>query len=85
VGSLFDYFFFSLANVSKPTLQKLQVIQNSAVRRVHHLPPRTEVAEILEISQMLKVKDRMASLGCRSIAKAMQTNPLIQQMLILAE
>jgi len=30
---------------------------------------------------MLKVKDRMASLGCRYIAKAMQTNQLIQQMI----
>jgi len=80
-GSLFDYSFFSLANVSKPTLQKLQVIQNSVFRRIHHLPPRTRVAEILEISQMLKVKDRIASLGCRYIAKAIQTNPLIQQII----
>jgi len=46
VGSLFDYSFFSVANVSKSTLQKLQVIQNSAFRRIHHLPPRTRVAEI---------------------------------------
>jgi len=27
------------------------------------------------------VKDRMLSLGCRYIIKAMQTNPLIQQMI----
>jgi hypothetical protein len=81
VGSLFDYSLFSVANVRKSPLQKLQVIQNSAFRRIHHLPPRTRVAEILEISLMLKVKDRMTSLGCRYIAKAMQTNPLIQQMI----
>ena len=81
MGSLFDYSFFSLANVSKSTIQKLQVIQNSAFRRIHHLPPRTRVAEILEISQMLMVKDRMTSLGCRYIVKAMQTNPLNQQMI----
>jgi hypothetical protein len=30
---------------------------------------------------MLMVKDRMLSLGCRYIVKAMQTNPLIQQMI----
>jgi len=39
------------------TLQKLQVIQNSAFRRIHHLPIRCRVTVILEVSQMRSVRD----------------------------
>ena len=81
VGSIYDYSFFTLANVSKTTLQKLQVIQNSAFRWIHHLPWRIRVTVILEVSQMRTVRERMISLGCRYILKAFQTNPLIQQMI----
>jgi len=56
VGSISDYSFFTLANVSKTTLQKLQVIQNSALRRIHHLPMRTRVTVILEVGQMRSIR-----------------------------
>jgi len=80
VGSIFDYSFFAVVNVSTAMIQRLQTIQNAAFRRIHHLPRRTRVTKILELSEMMNVKDRMISLGLRYLAKAMRRNPLIKQI-----
>ena len=72
---------FTLANVSSTTLERLQVVLNSAFRRIHHLPLRTPITKLTKISQMMEVKDRLRYLGYRYIVKSMRINPLIQQMI----
>jgi len=68
--------------VSNTTLGRLQAVQNSAFRRIHHLPLRTPITELTKISQMMEAKDRLRYLGFRYIVKAMRINPLIQQTIV---
>ena len=78
VGSIFDYSFFTIANVSKSNLGKLQIIQNSALKCIYKFKRNYPTRLLHETSQILTVTDRLKQLGCRFMVKSMICNPLIR-------
>ena len=85
IGSIFAYSFFTLANVSITNLNKLQIIQNKAVRLIYRLDWNSLTSSLSGISNILDVRDRLLQLGCRSISKSLSLNcytgELIQEYL----
>jgi hypothetical protein len=69
VSSIFDYSFFAVACISETSMQRLQRIQNRAVRCIFKLRWDSPTAEIPILSWLLSVKERLVHLGKRYLAK----------------
>ena len=82
VGSIFTYSFFMAANVSATNLEKLQVIQNRAIRCIYKLEWNSSNYLLYPISGVLPVKKRLIVLGCRHLAKSMKCNSFIRLLVI---
>ena len=80
VGSIFDYSFFTLANVSKTKYERVQRIQNTAVKCIFKLPRRHPSSELNSISQLLPFEQRHLVLGCRYVTKALNKNAFISEL-----
>ena len=74
VGSIFLYSFFMVANASETNLEKLQKIQNQAVRHIFKLGQKYPTHLLYPKSKVLPVKDRLISLGCKRLTKSLSKN-----------
>ena len=70
IGSIFDYSFFSIANVSVTNMGRIQTVQNCAVRCIYKLPWDSPPELLFPISNILPIRDRFLQLGCRYLLKA---------------
>jgi hypothetical protein len=74
VGSIFSYSSFAIANVSYTNLEKLQTIQNKAIRIMYKLTWNSPNHLLYPISKIQPLKVRWLSLGCKRITKSMLKN-----------
>ena len=82
IGSIFDYSFFSISNVSDTNIGRIQKAQNRTLRCIYKLPWDSHPDLLFPISNILPVKDRFLQLGCRYILKAIASrNPLIRVLI----
>ena len=70
IGSIFDYSFFSVANVSENSLGLVQRIQNRAIRCIYRLDWDSPTKDLFQISGVLFIKERLLQLGARYLIKA---------------
>ena len=81
IGSIFAYSFFTLANVSISNLNRLQVIQNRAIRLIYRLDWNSLSSSLSSIGKILPVKERLLQLGCRSISKSQLSNFYVKDLI----
>ena len=79
IRSVFDYTFFNVNSLAEGTFNKLQVMQNCALRSIFKNWERGGVTEILHAQANLpKVEERMLVLGNQYLKKCeIRQNPLI--------
>jgi len=79
IRSVFDYSFFNINSLAEGTFNKLQVMQNCALRSIFKNWDRGGVTEILHAQANLpKVEERMLVLGNQYLKKCgLRNNPLI--------
>ncbi len=79
IGSIFNYTFFCRAKIAATNLNRLQVIQNNAIRRIYkiRMDSHTSTAQLIKISKIQPLSLRFDQLGCRYIFKALACNSLI--------
>ena len=70
IGSIFDYSFFTVANVSESSLGLVQRIQNRAIRCIYRLEWDSPTKDLFQISGVLFIKERLLQLGARYLIKA---------------
>jgi hypothetical protein len=78
VGSIFDYSFFTLANVRESSLNRIQTVQNRAIRIMYKLPWDSSTSELFPLSGITSIYQRFMQLGCKYLVKALVYNPLIK-------
>ena len=83
IGSLFTYSFFSVARIATSNLERLQRVQNRALRCIYRLDWCSSVDTIHDLSNLPLVRDRLIDLGKRHLAKAVINNPYV--FLLLSE
>jgi len=83
IGSLFTYSFFSVARIASSNLERLQRVQNRALRCIYRLDWCSSVDMIHDLSNLPLVRDRLIDLGKRHLAKAVINNPYV--FLLLSE
>jgi hypothetical protein len=82
IGSIFDYSFFTGVCVSDTNLNRIQTVQNRAIRTIYRLDWRSPTANLFPISGVLGIKVRFLQLGVRYFAKAIWSkNPYISLLL----
>ena len=85
VGSIFDYSHFCANNISKFWLNRMQSIQNSAIRSIFKLPYDTPSNTLYTTAKTLKldtVESRLFSLNRNYISRSIDnSNPLIVQLI----
>ena len=81
IGSILDYSFFVISEISISNLISLQAIQNQAIRLIYRLDYDTSTHTLHEISNLPTVSDRYNELFKRYIEKALTHNPLITQLM----
>ena len=60
IGSIFSYSFFTVANVSNFNIEKLQIIQNKAIRSIFKLDWNSLNHLLVSISGISPIKHRFA-------------------------
>ena len=85
VGSIFNYSYFTVANVSSTNLNRLQSLQDRATRLIFKTEWNCPSIHLYKLSKITPIRARFIQLGCRSIAKSLKhnlnTNILIQEYL----
>ena len=77
IGSIFNYAFFTLANISKVTEKLIQRVQNRAIRCIYRLDWNCLNSDIFKISNVLPIKSRFRQLGSRYLARSILHNRFI--------
>ena len=72
IGSIFDYSFFSIACISETKLNRVQAVQNRAIRCIHRLKWDSPTVSLFRISGILPLKARFLQLGARYLAKTIR-------------
>jgi len=72
IGSIFDYSFFSIACVSETKLNRVQTVQNRAIRCIYRLKWDSPSGSLFQISGLLPLKVRFLQLGARYLAKVIR-------------
>ena len=80
IGSIFNYSFFTLANISEESEKILQRIQNRAIRCIFKLNWNSLNSDIIRISKILSVGTRFVQLGCRFLTKSLNNNTNISKL-----
>ncbi len=75
LGSIFDYSFFMLSNLTEINKNKIQTVQNRAIRCIFKLPRQYPTNCLYPISNILTLDERFRELGERYIVKALIFNP----------
>ena len=81
IGSIFTYFFFAVARIAKSNLDRLQRVQNRAIKSIYRLEWSSPTNMIHSISNLLPVSDRLIRLGERYLIKAVVNNPNVALLL----
>jgi len=74
IGSLFVYSFFSVARIAVTNLERLQIVQNRAIRSIYRLEWTSPTELIHSISSLLPVRDRLTDIGKKYLPKAIGNN-----------
>ena len=76
LGTCRIHFFllFMVVNAALKNLEKLQKIQNQAIRINYKLPQKSPNFKLYPISKILPIKERLISLGCRRLTKSLLKN-----------
>ena len=80
IGSIFNYSFFTLANVSENSKNKLQRVQNRAIRCIFKMEWNCLNSELYKQSGILPINQRFIQLGCRYLTRALTHNNFIIDM-----
>ena len=78
IGSIFTYSFFAIARIAKTNMERLQTVQNRAIRSIYRLEWCSPVDLIHEISCLPLIKDRLTNLGKRYISIAEGRSELME-------
>ena len=78
IGSIFTYSFFAIARIAKTNMERLQTVQNRAIRSIYRLEWCSPVDLIHEISGLPLIKDRLTNLGKRYISIAEGRSELME-------
>ena len=70
VSSIFTYSFFVVANVSNSNLEKIQIIQNKAIKLIFKLKKTYPNFQLFGISKILPLKLQLIRLGAKRIVKS---------------
>jgi hypothetical protein len=81
IGSIFAYSFPILANASISNINKLQIIQNKAIRLIFRLDWNSLSSSLSNISNILSVRERLLQLGCRYFNKSMYNNSYVGELI----
>ena len=68
IGSIIDYSFFTESCLSDSVLNRLQTIQNRAIRIIYNKPFDHSSDDLVTISGLGRVKDRLSSLKDRYLS-----------------
>ncbi len=67
IGSLFVYSFFSIARIAKTNIDRLQKVQNRAIRSIYRLEWTSPTDLIHSMSNLLPIKERLIEIGIHSL------------------
>jgi ribonuclease P/MRP protein subunit RPP40 len=81
IGSIFTYSFFAVARIAKTNIDRLQRVQNRAIRSIYRLEWTSPTVWIHEISNLLPIRERLIKLGERYLKKAVENNPYVELLL----
>jgi len=81
IGSIFTYSFFAIARISKTNMERLQTVQNRAIRSIYRLDWCSPVDLIHELSGLPLIKDRLTNLGKKYIGAAEGRSELMELLI----
>ena len=81
VGSIIEYSFFAISEISITNLNYLQSIQNQTIRLIFKKNLETSSEELHKMSKLKTVSERYNELNLRYMQKSSQTNPLMSQLI----
>jgi hypothetical protein len=81
IGSIIEYSFFTISEISISTLNFLQAIQNQAIKLIYNLDYKTSSHTLNKISNIKPINERLNQLFERYINSTSNTNPLIKQLI----
>ena len=81
IGSVIEYSFFTISEISISTLNYLQAIQNQAIRLIYNLDSKTSTHTLNAISNLKPINERFNQLFEKYLNSASQSNPLIKQLI----
>jgi len=74
ICSLFVYSFFSIARIAKTNIDRLQKVQNRAIRSIYRLEWTSPIDLIHSMSNLLLVRDRLIEIRKKYLPKAVCNN-----------
>ena len=81
IGSVIEYSFFTISEISINTLNYLQAIQNQAIKLIHNLDTKTSSYTLNTSNNLKPINERLNQLFERYLIGASHSNPLIIQLI----
>ena len=81
IGSIFTYSFFAVARIAKTNLDRIQRVQNRAIRSIYRLEWTSPTNLIHSISNLQPIRERLIELGERYLKKAVSNNVYVKLLL----
>ncbi len=81
IGSIFTYSFFAIARIANVNIQKLQRVQNRAIRSIYRLEWTSPTNLLHSISNILPIRERLMNLGVKYLKKAVVNNSYVSLLL----
>ena len=82
IGSLFVYSFFTVARIAETNLDRLQKVQNRAIRSIYRLEWTSPTDLIHSMSNLLLVRERLIEIGKKYLPKAVGNNSNVCLLLV---
>jgi hypothetical protein len=82
IGSLYVYSFFSVARIAETNLDRLQKVQNRAIRSIYRLEWTSPTDLIHSMTHLLTVKERLIEIGKKHLPKAIGNNSNVCLLLV---
>ena len=80
IRPLFEYAAPAWCNLAKPQLERLQIIQNIAIRMCYRMPKSTNTDYIHQVSGLMTLKERQVILGKKFLNRA-ESIPSLQPII----
>ena len=77
IGSIFTYSFFAISRIAKTNIERLQRVQNRAIRCIYRLDWLSPSDLLHTLSGLLPIRERLIQLGERYLTKAVANNEQI--------